>query len=77
MSVPSPRLAWPLAGVAIGLNLLGQLVLVLGIGVGTPLDDEIGLDVVGHYLAFFAYPLVGALIATRRPGNATMTAATV
>jgi hypothetical protein len=67
---PSPRLAWPLAGLAIGLNLLGQVVLLLGIGVGTPLDDELGVDVVGHYLAFYAYPLVGALIATRRPENA-------
>jgi hypothetical protein len=67
---PSPRLAWPLAALGIGLSLLGQLILVLGTGVSTPLDDEITLAVVGHYVALYAFPLVGALIATRRPENA-------
>jgi len=67
---PSPRLAWPLAALAVGLSLLGQLILVLGIGVATPLEDEIGLGQVGHYVALYAFPLVGALIATRRPENA-------
>jgi hypothetical protein len=71
VTAPSPRLAWPLAGLAVGLILLGQLVILFGIGVGTPLDDEIALDVLGNYVAFYAFPLVGALIATRQPENAT------
>jgi hypothetical protein len=70
LTAPSPRAAWPLAGLAVGLSLAGQLLLVLGAGAGTPLDDEIGIDAVGHYVSFYAFPLVGALIATRRPENA-------
>jgi hypothetical protein len=67
---PPRQLAWPLTGLAIGLSLLGQFVLLLGAGVATPLDDEIGLDQIGHYVALYAFPLVGALVATRRPENA-------
>jgi hypothetical protein len=64
------RLAWALAGLAVGLHLLAHLFVVLGIGVGTPLDDELTLENVGHYVAFFAFPVVGGLVASRRPENA-------
>jgi hypothetical protein len=64
------RLAWALAGLAVGLHLLAHLFVALGIGVGTPLDDELTLENVGHYVAFFAFPIVGGVVATRRPENA-------
>ena len=63
-------LAWLLAAAALCLHLLAHVFVLLGLGVGTPLDDEINLGLAGHYVAFYAFPLVGAVLATRRPENA-------
>jgi hypothetical protein len=64
------RLAWSLAALAVALHLAGFAFVLLGVGVATPGDADVGLDEAGHYLAFFAFPLVGAVIAARRPANA-------
>ena len=63
-------LAWALAALAIALHVFGHVFVVLGIGIGTPGDEEANLGAVGFLVAFFAFPLVGAVIATRRPDNA-------
>ena len=63
-------LAWGLATLAIALHLFGHVFVVLGIGIGTPGDGETTLGGAGFLVAFYAFPLVGAVIATRRPEHA-------
>ena len=70
MSRRSSRLAWSLAVAGIALHLVGYLFVALGIGVGTPADSDVSIGQVGDAVAFFAFPLVGGVIASRRPGNA-------
>jgi hypothetical protein len=64
------RLAWALAGLAIALHVVGHLFLALGIGTGTPADRVVTLGNAGHWIAFYAFPLVGAVIASRQSRNA-------
>ena len=70
MSRRSTWLAWGLASLAIALHLVGHLFVVLGIGIGTPGDEETTVGGVGFLVAFYVFPLVGAVIATRRPEHA-------
>src|SRR5262249_20195459 len=63
-------LAWGLAGAAVALDLLRHLFVALGLGVGAPGDAEVTAGGAGFVVAFYAFPLVGLVIATRRPGNA-------
>jgi hypothetical protein len=63
-------LAWSLAGAAVALHLAGHAFVVLGIGTGTPGDRDMNLGAAGFLVAFYAFPLVGAVIATRRPDHA-------
>jgi hypothetical protein len=62
-------LPWTLAGIAIALHLVGHAFLLAGIGVGTPGDEETTAGAAGFLVAFYAFPLVGAVIATNRPEN--------
>ena len=64
------RLAWSLAAAAIALHIVGYVFVALGIGVGTPGDSDTSAGEVGHAISFFAFPLVGGVIASQRPGNA-------
>jgi hypothetical protein len=70
VSLRPARLAWALAGLAIVLHLLSHLFVLLGIGTGTPGDADVTLGSIGHYVGFYVIPLVGAVVAARRPGNA-------
>jgi hypothetical protein len=62
--------AWALAGLAIAFHVVSHVFVLLGIGVGTPGDRDVTPSEAGFVVAFYAYPLVGAVIATRRPENA-------
>jgi hypothetical protein len=64
------RAPWGIAALAIALHLVGHVFVLLGIGTGTPADDLVTLGNAGHWVAFYAFPVVGAVIATHRPGNA-------
>lgn len=44
--------------------------MIAGIGIGTPGDADITIAAVGFLIAFYAFPLVGAMIASRRADNA-------
>ncbi len=66
----SARLAWALCGLAIALHLAGAGFVIAGIGISTPGDADITVGAIGFLIAFYAFPLVGALIASRRPDNA-------
>jgi hypothetical protein len=68
--VSKAALAWTLAAIAVSLHLVAHAFVLLGTGVGTPLDDEVNLGLAGNYVSFYAFPLVGAVVATRRPENA-------
>ena len=69
MSRPAAWLAWGLAAAAVALNLLSHLFVLLGIGIATPGDEDVGAGGIGFVVAFYAFPLVGLVIATRRPGH--------
>jgi len=64
------RLALGLAALGIALHLTGFALILAGIGVATPGDDDVEVGQAGHWVASFVYPLVGAVIASRRPRNA-------
>ena len=70
MSGASRWLAWALVRLAVVLHLFAHLFVILGIGVGTPGDADAGFGAVGYLIAFYAFPLVGVVIATRRPDHA-------
>ena len=63
-------LAWALVGLTLALHLVSTLLVVLGRHVHTPGDKDHGLGAIGFAIAFVAFPLVGAMIVTRRPRNA-------
>jgi hypothetical protein len=63
-------LPWTLCGAAIVMHAAAHVLVVLGIGVETPGDADVNLASVGFLIAFYAFPLVGAVIASRRPDNA-------
>ena len=63
-------LAWALCGIAIAVHLAGAGFVIAGIGIGTPGDADITVGAIGFLVAFYAFPLVGALIASRRADNA-------
>jgi len=65
----SALLAWALVAVAVVLHVFAHLFVILGIGVGTPGDADVSAGGVGFLVAFYAFPLVGVVIATRRPGQ--------
>jgi hypothetical protein len=63
-------LAWGLFAAAIGFHLAAAILVALGIGVGSPADEELTAGSLGFLVAFYVYPLVGLVIAQRRPENA-------
>jgi hypothetical protein len=63
-------LAWGLCGLAIALHLAGAGFVIAGLGTETPGDADITIASAGFLIAFYAFPLVGALIASRRADNA-------
>ncbi len=63
-------LAWALFVLSL-LLLMGSFTLVaLGTGIATPGDVDLNVEGIGFVVAFFAFPLVGVVIASRRPRNA-------
>jgi hypothetical protein len=56
--------------VTIALHLASAVLVVLARNVATPGDKDTNLAAVGFLLAFVAFPVVGVLIVSRRPGNA-------
>ena len=63
-------LAWMLVALTFALHLSSTTLAVLGRNVHTPGDKDHNLGAIGFAIAFLAFPLVGALIVTRRPRNA-------
>jgi hypothetical protein len=68
-------LAWSLAALSVAMFLAGAALTVssLYVGVATPPSSDWGtagpLSGLVIFLPFLAFPLVGALIASRRPEN--------
>jgi hypothetical protein len=62
--------AWAVVGLTLALHVCSTLLVVLGRDVHTPGDTDHNLGAVGFAIAFLAFPLVGALVVTRRPRNA-------
>jgi len=62
--------AWGLACLAVVLHLFAHLFVILGIGVSSPGDADAGFGAVGYLIAFYTFPLVGVVIAIRRPEHA-------
>jgi hypothetical protein len=52
------------------MHAAAHVLVVLGIGVETPGDADVNLAALGFLIAFYAFPLVGAVIASRRSDNA-------
>ena len=63
-------LAWGLFAAAVGFHVAAAILVALGIGVGSPADEELTAGSLGFLVAFYVYPLVGLVIAQRRPENA-------
>jgi hypothetical protein len=63
--------AWSLAGLSLALYAAGFVFAFLTLGVTDPVEEvsKGGFGGLLVYLPFLAFPLVGALIASRRPGN--------
>ncbi len=53
----------------IAMHLASAVLVVLGRNVTTPGDKDTNLAAVGFLLAFIAFPVIGYLIVSRRPGN--------
>ena len=53
----------------IAMHLASAVLVVLGRNVTTPGDKDTNLAAVGFLLAFVAFPVIGYLIVSRRPGN--------
>jgi hypothetical protein len=65
-------LAWSLAGLSLAMFVGGVVLFVLVWVAGSP-DDRTTVDYVSKllvYVPFLAFPIVGALVASMRPGNA-------
>jgi len=63
-------LAWLLVALTLALHVFSTTLIVLGRDVHTPGDKDHSLGAIGFAVAFAAFPLVGAMIVTRRPRNA-------
>ena len=63
-------LAWAFVALTLALHVFSTTLVVLGRHVHTPGDKDHGLGAIGFAIAFLAFPLVGAMIVTRRPRNA-------
>jgi hypothetical protein len=64
------RVAWSLVALTVALHLASGVFVYLGRHVHTPADKNFSLGAVGFYVAFLAFPAVGAAIVSRRPANA-------
>ena len=65
-------LAWSLAGISVAM-FVGSVALFVLVRVAESSGDRISVDYVSKllvYVPFLAFPIVGALVASRRPGNA-------
>lgn len=62
-------LAWTLVGVTLALHVFSTTLVLLGRHVTTPGDKNSNFSAIGFFVAFIAFPLVGAAIVTRRPRN--------
>jgi len=66
----APWAAWAIVGVTLALHVFSTTLVALGWHVETPADADLNAGAAGFVVAFIAFPLVGATIVTRRPGNA-------
>jgi hypothetical protein len=64
------RVAWSLVALMVSLHVASGVFAVVGRHVHTPADRNVSLGAIGFYVAFLAFPVVGAAIVSRRPGNA-------
>jgi hypothetical protein len=64
------RLAWSLVALTVALHVAGGVFVFLGRHVHTPADKNFSLGAVGFFIAFLAFPVVGAAIVSSRPANA-------
>jgi len=64
-------LAWSLAGLSLAMYAAGFAFAILTLGVDDPVKQVSsgGFDGLLVYLPFLAFPIVGTLIASKRPGN--------
>ena len=63
--------AWSIVGATIALHAASGVFVFLGRHVTTPADKDISsFGALGFLLAFLAFPVVGAAVVSRRPGNA-------
>ena len=64
-------LAWSIVAATVVLHGASGVFVFLGRHVTTPADKDISsFGAIGFFLAFLAFPVVGAAIVSRRPGNA-------
>ena len=64
-------LAWSVVGATIVLHGASGVFVFLGRHVATPADKDVSsLGAIGFFVAFLAFPVVGAVIVSRRPANA-------
>jgi hypothetical protein len=64
-------LAWSLAGISFAMYAAGFALAFLTLGVADPVEQDSsgGFGGLLVYVPFLAFPIVGALIASKRPGN--------
>ena len=64
-------LAWALAGISVAMFAAGFVFAFLTLGVADPVKQisSVGIGSLLVFLPFLAFPVVGALIASKRPGN--------
>ena len=64
-------LAWSLAGISFAMYAAGFVFAFLTLGVADPVKQisSVGIGSLLVFLPFLAFPVVGALIASKRPGN--------
>ena len=67
---PTSVAAWAVVGLTLALHVVGASLVVLGRHAATPGDKDNTIGAIGFLLAFVAFPLVGAIIVSRRPRNA-------
>ena len=64
-------LAWSIVALTLVLHGASGVFVFLGRHVHTPADKDVSsLGAIGFFLAFLAFPVVGAAIVSRRPANA-------
>ena len=64
------RVAWSFVALTVVLHVASGVFVFLGRHVHTPADKNFSVGAVGFFVAFLAFPVVGAAIVSRRPGNA-------